>query len=53
MSVIFRMVGYYLVDYFYMSYVGLILMMFLMYIGGIFGLIVGGLKIIMLGVLLI
>lgn len=45
------MVGFYLVDYLKMSNLGLIVMILWMFIGGILGLIVGGLKIIMFGVL--
>ncbi|MGN8981914.1 TrkH family potassium uptake protein [Enterococcus villorum] len=53
MSVTPRTAGYYSVDYFQMSHAGLILTMFLMYIGGTSGSTAGGLKTTTLGVLFI
>ncbi|MDV7830196.1 TrkH family potassium uptake protein [Enterococcus faecium] len=53
MSVTPRTAGYYSVDYLHMSHAGLILTMFLMYIGGTSGSTAGGLKTTTLGVLLI
>ncbi len=53
MSVTPRTAGYYSVDYLQMSHAGLIMTMFLMYIGGTSGSTAGGLKTTTLGVLLI
>ena len=53
MSVTPRTAGYYSIDYLQMSHAGLILTMFLMYIGGTSGSTAGGLKTTTLGILLI
>ncbi|EMF0183470.1 TrkH family potassium uptake protein [Enterococcus hirae] len=53
MSVTPRTAGYYSIDYLQMSHAGLILTMFLMYIGGTSGSTAGGLKTTILGILLI
>lgn len=53
MSVTPRTAGYYSIDYFQMSHAGLIITMFLMYIGGTSGSTAGGLKTTTLGILFI
>ncbi|MBF8808407.1 MAG: TrkH family potassium uptake protein [Enterococcus lacertideformus] len=53
MSVTPRTAGYYSIDYLQMSHAGLILTMFLMYIGGTSGSTAGGLKTTTLGILFI
>lgn len=53
MSVTPRTAGYYSIDYFQMSHAGLMLTMFLMYIGGTSGSTAGGLKTTTLGILFI